>query len=366
MSGNCIFVTGGAGYIGSHCVVELLQSGYEVVVIDNFVNSVNGKDGHAPSLQRVEQLTNKKLSFYKCDLLDKGNLNTIFDKHSIDCVIHFASIKAVGESMQVPLDYYKNNVVGTLNLLEVMKSHGVYNIIFSSSCCVYGTPQYLPINESHPTGNVTSVYGRTKYLIEKMLSDLCIAEKQWNVIALRYFNPVGAHPSGMIGEDPTKAFTNLMPYIAQVAVGRKPTLTIFGGDYDTVDGTGVRDYIHIMDLASGHVAAMKKLKDGDIHFKVYNLGTGKGVSVLQLIAAFENASGHKVPYEIEPRRIGDIDSMYADCTLAEQELNWKANYDLNQMCEDFWRWQSTNPLGYRTSEDEKINGKEVNGGINGH
>uniref|UniRef100_T1J1N4 UDP-glucose 4-epimerase n=1 Tax=Strigamia maritima TaxID=126957 RepID=T1J1N4_STRMM len=363
MSGKkCVFVTGGAGYIGSHTVVDLLQSGFDVVAIDNFANSVNGNNDEAVSLERVEKITGQKATFYKCDLLDKQHLKSIFSQHRIDCVIHFAAMKAVGESMKAPLLYYKNNVVGTIHLLEVMKSHHIFNLVFSSSCCVYGTPHYLPIKEDHPTGHVTNVYGRTKYLIEEMLSDLCNAEKEWNIISLRYFNPVGAHPSGLIGEDPTKPFTNLMPYIAQVAIGRKPLLTIFGGDYDTKDGTGVRDYIHVMDLASGHVAALNKLFVGQLNYKVYNLGTGKGITVLELVSAFEKASGHKVPYKIEPRRLGDITSMYADSSLAEKELNWKATYDLDKMCEDFWHWQSSNPDGYRTANR---NGTSCNGDTNG-
>lgn len=351
-------------------MVELLDAGYEVIAVDNFANSVPGGEGDAPSLKRAEEITGQKVTFYACDLLDKDSLNRIFDQHNIDFVIHFAAMKAVGESMQAPLLYYKNNVVGTINLLEVMKSHEVYNMVFSSSCCVYGNPKYLPITEDHPIGDVTSVYGRTKYLIEEMLSDLCHAEKMWNVISLRYFNPVGAHSSGRIGEDPTKAFTNLMPYMAQVAIGKKADLTIFGGDYETSDGTGVRDYIHIMDLATGHVAALNKLREGNSRYKVYNLGTGNGISVLQLVKAFEKASGCKIPYKILERRPGDIAAMYANSTLAEKELGWAARYDLDKMCEDFWRWQSLNPNGYRTSPAKQsiANGKSlcVNGEANGN
>jgi len=247
-----------------------------------------------------------------------------------------------------------------------MKENNVQDLVFSSSCCVYGNPQYLPITESHPIGEVTSVYGRTKYLIEEMLSDICHADPKWNVISLRYFNPVGAHPSGLIGEDPTKAFTNLMPYMAQVAIGKKPELTIFGGDYETVDGTGVRDYIHVMDLATGHVAALKKLRDTSSAYKVYNLGTGNGISVLQLIQAFEKASGCKVPYKIMERRSGDIAAMYADSTFAEKELGWKAVHNLDKMCEDFWRWQTMNPNGYRTEDAPTDPVKAVvNGNTNG-
>ncbi|KAJ9577655.1 hypothetical protein L9F63_005735, partial [Diploptera punctata] len=375
---NTVFVTGGAGYIGSHCIVELLEAGYQVIAVDNFANSVNGQQGEAPSLKRVEQITGKKITFYQCDLLDKPRLEQIFNEHTIDCVIHFAAMKAVGESMQVPLLYYKNNMIGTINLLEVMKAHGCYQLVFSSSCTVYGNPDTLPITEDHPTGNITNVYGRTKYFIEQMLKDISAAEKNWNIISLRYFNPVGAHPSGLIGEDPTKAFTNLMPYMAQVAIGNKPSLTIFGGDYDTIDGTGVRDYIHVMDLASGHVAALNKLKNEHLRLKTYNLGTGEGVSVLQLLRTFEAVTKTMVPFEIQARRTGDIVSMYANTSLAERELGWKSKYTLEQMCEDFWRWQTMNPDGYRGSikngdasdSTAKVNGTSsvvVNGNhINGN
>ncbi|RZF44948.1 hypothetical protein LSTR_LSTR001909 [Laodelphax striatellus] len=367
-----IFVTGGAGYIGSHCIVELQNAGYNVIAIDNFANSVNGSKDEAPSLRRVEQITEKPVTFYKCDLLDKEKLIEIFEKHQIDCVIHFAAMKAVGESMQIPLFYYKNNIIGAINLLEVMKQFNCHQLVFSSSCTVYGNPQFLPITETHPTGNVTNVYGRTKLFIEEMLRDLVHAEKNWNIISLRYFNPVGAHPSGLIGEDPTKAFTNLMPYIAQVAIGNKPHLTIFGGDYDTVDGTGVRDYIHVMDLASGHVAALEKLKKTHLKLQAYNLGTGRGVSVLELVKTFETVTKTKVPYNIEDRREGDIVSMYANTELAEKELEWKAKYTIEQMCEDFWRWQTMNPNGYRplVSPSKVTNGIQTSviktNGVNGH
>lgn len=350
---NSVLLTGGAGFIGSHTLVELLNVGYDVIVIDNFVNAVHGRDGRATSIKRAEDITGKQVTFYECDLLDKPSLSEIFDKHQIDCVIHFAAMKAVGESMQKPLFYYKCNVVSTINLLEAMKEHGVYKMVFSSSCVVYGNPQYLPIDESHPTGNVTNVYGRTKYAIEQMLEDICRAEKQWNIISLRYFNPVGSHPSGMIGEDPTRAFTNLMPYIGEVATGKKPELIIFGGDYNTVDGTSARDFIHVMDLATGHVAALKKLGENP-RYKVYNLGTGTGYTVLQLVQAFERVSGKKINYRIAERRLGDIPAIWGDCRLAEEELGWKAAHDLDKMCEDFWRWQTLNPNGYRT--EEEING----------
>ncbi|XP_046816625.1 UDP-glucose 4-epimerase-like [Vespa crabro] len=377
-----IFVTGGAGYIGSHCIVELLECGYDVVAIDNFANSVVEGKGESAALKRVEKITGKKVIFYNCDLINKNNLEEVFNKHKIDCVIHFAAIKAVGESMQVPLHYYKNNIIGAINLLEVMKAAGCFQLVFSSSCTVYGEPNELPITEEHPTGNITNVYGRTKYFIEEMLKDISRAEKSWNIISLRYFNPVGAHPSGLIGEDPTKPFTNLMPYIAQVALSHKPELIIFGGDYPTKDGTGIRDYIHVMDLASGHVAALNALHKQHVKLKIYNLGTGQGVSVLELIKTFEKVTGATVPYVIKDRREGDIVSMFANTDLAEKELGWKTKYNVERMCkfyiyicvcvyicicisitlcimkniyliiyfnkgEDFWRWQTMNPYGYR-------------------
>ncbi|OXU20197.1 hypothetical protein TSAR_010400 [Trichomalopsis sarcophagae] len=344
-----IFVTGGAGYIGSHCIVELLESGYDVVAIDNFANSVTEGDGESAALRRVEKITGKTVKFYICDLLDKDKLEQVFNKHKIDCVVHFAAIKAVGESMQIPLHYYRNNIIGAINLLEVMKAAGCFQLVFSSSCTVYGEPEKLPITEDHPTGNITNVYGRTKYFIEEMLKDISRAEKKWNIISLRYFNPVGAHPSGLIGEDPTKQFTNLMPFIAQVALGQKSELTIFGGDYPTKDGTGIRDYIHIMDLASGHVAALHALHKQHNRLKIYNLGTGSGVSVLELVKTFEKVTGTCVPYVIKDRRDGDIVSMFANTSLAENELGWKAKYSVEQMCQDFWRWQEMNPCGYRIS-----------------
>lgn len=342
-----VFVTGAAGFIGSHTVIELLRAEYKVIGIDNFANAVPGEDGQAASLVRAQELTGRKMTFYQCDLLEKASLARIFDKHKIDFVIHFAAMKAVGESMQKPLFYYKNNIVSTINLLEVMKEHGVYSMVFSSSCVVYGNPQYLPIDEAHPTGNVTNVYGRTKYAIEQMLEDICKAEKQWNIIALRYFNPLGAHPSGKIGEDPIRAFTNLMPVIGEVALGKLSELAVLGGDYDTEDGTSVRDFIHVMDLATGHVAALERLEQNP-RYKVYNLGTGKGYTVLQLIDAFEKVTGKKIPYKIHDRRLGDIPAIWGDCSLAEKELRWKAQYGIERMCEDFWRWLTSNPAGYRT------------------
>ncbi|KAK7584100.1 hypothetical protein V9T40_005063 [Parthenolecanium corni] len=350
-----IFVSGGAGYIGSHCIVELLQQDFEVIAVDNFINSVD-ENGDAISLKRVRQITGKDVKFYQCDLLDTEKLDYIFSQHSIDCVIHFAAMKAVGESMKVPLLYYQNNLIGAINLLKVMKKYKCQQLIFSSSCTVYGNPKFLPITEDHPVGDeITNVYGKTKHFIEEMLKDVSTAEEEWNIICLRYFNPVGAHPSGLIGEDPTKPFTNLMPFISQVASGKKNVLTIFGGDYETVDGTGVRDYIHIMDLASGHIAALRKLEAEHLKWKVYNLGTGRGISVLELVKAFEEASEKKIPYTIEARREGDIYAMYANTDLARKELNWKAQYTLKQMCEDFWRWQTMNPNGYKPNDQTSSN-----------
>jgi len=343
-----VLVTGGTGYIGSHCIVELLNSGYEVVVVDNLVNS------HSGALVRVQQLTGKSVVFYEVDLLDAASVDAVFKQHKITYVIHFAAIKAVGESMQFPLNYYKNNVIGTINLVEAMKKHGVTQLVFSSSCTVYGDPEHLPITEDHPTGNVTNVYGRTKYFIEQMLTDLSKADpEKWNIISLRYFNPVGAHPSGQMGEDPTKPFTNLMPYISSVAIGNKDKLTVFGSDYNTVDGTGVRDYIHVVDLAQGHVAALSKLDKEHLCYKTYNLGTGNGVSVLELIAAFEKVTSTKVAYELKPRREGDIVSMFADTSLARKELLWESKYSLDNMCADFWRWQTQNPTGYCPKQQYK-------------
>ncbi|XP_055677838.1 UDP-glucose 4-epimerase-like [Lutzomyia longipalpis] len=347
-NGKTVLVTGGAGYIGSHCVVSLQEAGYQVIALDNFANAVNNFKNESVALQRVAQITGKTVDFHRCDLLDLEALDQIFQKYKIDSVIHFAAMKAVGESMQQPLLYYKNNLIGMIHLLEVMKKHKVFNLVFSSSCTVYGEPKELPITEEKETGRVTNVYGRTKFFIEEMLRDISVAEEEWNIIALRYFNPVGAHKSGLIGEDPTKQFTNLMPYISQVASGKKECLTIFGDDYDTPDGTGIRDYIHVMDLSTGHVKALEKLEKQHLRLRMYNLGTGKGVSVLELLKTFERVNNVKVPYVIEARREGDISSMYADPTLAETELGWKAEYTLEEMCTDFWRWQTMNPNGYKT------------------
>lgn len=340
-----VLVTGGAGYIGSHCVLEMIEAGYEPVVIDNFHNAIRGASGLPESLRRVQEIVGKKIEFEEVDILDRAALNTLFDKHKFSAVMHFAGLKAVGESVQIPLLYYKVNLTGTIQLLEVMNTHGVKKIVFSSSATVYGDPKYLPIDEKHPVGGCTNPYGKSKYFIEEIIQDQCKAEGEWQAILLRYFNPIGAHVSGRIGEDPQGIPNNLMPYVSQVAVGRRENLNVFGNDYNTPDGTGVRDYIHIVDLARGHIAALKKLQASS-GCKVYNLGTGVGYSVLQMVAAMEKASGKKVPYKIAPRREGDIATCYADPAVAAEELGWKAEYDLDRMCEDLWRWQSLNPTGF--------------------
>lgn len=336
-----ILVTGGAGYIGSHTCVELLNEGYEVVVVDNLCNSSK------KAIDRVEEITGKKLTFYENDLLDREALNRIFDAEKIDAVIHFAGLKAVGESVEKPLEYYYNNLTGTLILCDVMRNHGVKDIVFSSSATVYGNPAFVPITEECPKGEITNPYGQTKGMLEQILTDLHRADPEWNVILLRYFNPIGAHKSGKIGEDPKGIPNNLVPYIAQVAVGKLSCLGVFGNDYDTPDGTGVRDYIHVVDLALGHVKAIKKLKDRE-GVSIYNLGTGNGYSVLQVVKAYEKACGRTVPYEIKPRRAGDIATCYADPSKAKKELGWVAQRGIEEMCEDSWRWQSLNPDGYRS------------------
>lgn len=333
-----ILVTGGAGYIGSHTCVELLNAGYEVVVVDNLCNSSE------ESLKRVEEITGKTLKFYRADLLDRDAMEEIFENERIDSVIHFAGLKAVGESVQKPLEYYYNNVTGTLVLCDVMRKHGVKDIVFSSSATVYGNPHTVPIREDFPL-SVTNPYGRTKLMLEEILQDLHVADSEWNVILLRYFNPIGAHKSGRIGENPKGIPNNLMPYITQVAIGKLTRLGVFGNDYDTPDGTGVRDYIHVVDLAKGHVKAIGKLKSKE-GVSIYNLGTGNGYSVLDMVKAFEKASGREIPYEIKPRRAGDIAACYADPSKAKAELGWEAQYGLEEMCEDSWRWQSQNPEGY--------------------
>jgi len=333
-----ILVTGGAGYIGSHACLELLRAGYDVVVVDNLSNSKE------QSITRVREISGKDLAFIKADLLDKDALEAAFTAHPIDIVMHFAGLKAVGESVSMPLAYYHNNITGTLVLSEVMRSRGVKNIIFSSSATVYGDPESVPIRENAKLGP-TNPYGRSKLMIEEILKDLHASDPSWNVILLRYFNPVGADSSGMIGEDPNGIPNNLMPYISQVAVGKLPRLNVFGNDYPTPDGTGVRDYIHVVDLASGHVKAVDKLRQNP-GVAVYNLGTGQGYSVLEMVRAFERATGREIPYRIAERRPGDIAACYADPTLAKTELGWEARRGLAEMCADAWRWQSQNPNGY--------------------
>lgn len=334
-----ILVAGGAGYIGSHTCVELLEAGYDVIVVDNLYNA------SPEALKRVEEITGKKVTFYEADILDREALNKIFDAHKIEAVIHFAGYKAVGESVRKPIEYYYNNMTGTLVLCDVMRNHGVKNIVFSSSATVYGDPAQIPITENCPKGQPTNPYGWTKSMLEQVLTDIHTSDPEWNVILLRYFNPIGAHKSGRIGEDPKGIPNNLLPYIAQVAVGKREQLGVFGNDYDTPDGTGVRDYIHVVDLAAGHVKAIEKLQDHP-GVEVYNLGTGNGYSVLQVVAAFEKACGHAIPYEIKPRREGDIATCYCDPEKAKKELGWTAKYGIDEMCEDSWRWQSTNPDGY--------------------
>lgn len=334
-----ILVTGGAGYIGSHTCIELINAGYDVVVMDNLCNSSE------KSLDRVAQITGKQVPFYKVDLLDREGMNEIFEKENIDSVIHFAGLKAVGESVAKPLEYYHNNITGTLLLCDVMRAHNVKNIIFSSSATVYGDPAFIPITEECPKGNPTNPYGQTKSMLEQILTDFNVADPEWNIVLLRYFNPIGAHESGLIGEDPKGIPNNLLPFVAQVAVGKLQCLGVFGSDYDTVDGTGVRDYIHVVDLARGHVKALKKIEE-KAGVNVYNLGTGNGYSVLQVVKAFEKACGKPVPYELKDRRPGDIATCYADAAKAKAELGWEAEYDIERMCADAWRWQSNNPNGY--------------------
>ena len=334
-----ILVTGGAGYIGSHTCVELLNEGYEVVIVDNLDNS------NAKAVDRIEQITGKKVTFYEKDIRDKEAMNEIFGKEKPECVIHFAGLKAVGESVQKPLEYYENNINGTLVMLDAMRKNGCKNIIFSSSATVYGDPAFIPITEECPKGTPTNPYGWTKSMLEQILTDLHTPDPEWNVILLRYFNPIGAHKSGLIGEDPKGIPNNLLPYVAQVAIGKLKCVGVFGNDYDTPDGTGVRDYIHVVDLAIGHVKAINKIKENP-GVKVYNLGTGNGYSVLDVIKAFSKACGHDVPYEIKPRRAGDIATCYADASLAKKELGWEAMYGIDEMCADSWKWQSMNPNGY--------------------
>jgi len=335
-----ILVAGGAGFIGSHTCVELLEAGYDVVVVDNLYNASKR------SLERVEEITGRKLTFYEADILDREALEQIFEKEQIDSVIHFAGLKAVGESVAKPIEYYYNNIAGTLVLCDVMRKHHVKNIVFSSSATVYGDPAFIPITEDCPKGTITNPYGQTKSMLEQVLTDIQVSDPEWNVILLRYFNPIGAHKSGRIGEDPKGIPNNLVPYVAQVAIGKRPVLGVFGDDYDTPDGTGVRDYIHVVDLAQGHVAAIRKLEEKK-GVLIYNLGTGKGYSVLDVVHAFEKACGKPIPYEIKDRRPGDIATCYADPAKAKAELGWEAKYGIEEMCADSWRWQSMNPDGYR-------------------
>lgn len=335
-----ILVAGGAGFIGSHTCVELIESGYDIVVLDNLINSSK------EAIKRVEKITGRMIPFYPVDLLDIDGLEDVFEKEEIDAVIHFAGLKAVGESVAKPWEYYNNNITGTLNLCKVMKEHNVKNIIFSSSATVYGDPAEIPITEKCPKGEITNPYGHTKSMLEQMLSDIYKADPEWNVVLLRYFNPIGAHESGLIGEDPSGIPNNLVPYIAKVAVGQLEKLGVFGNDYPTVDGTGVRDYIHVVDLAKGHVKALKKIEE-KAGLNIYNLGTGQGYTVLQVVSAYSKACGKEIPYEIKPRRAGDIATCYADPTKAKEELGFCAVYDIDRMCEDSWRWQSMNPKGYR-------------------
>lgn len=339
-----VLVTGGAGYIGSHTVVELLQEGKDVIIVDNFSNS------NPIVLDRIRQITNKDFKFYKIDITDEKALEIVFKENQIDSVIHFAAYKAVGESVEKPLEYYTNNLVNTLTVLNLMKKYNVKNFVFSSSATVYGDPHTCPITEDFPL-STTNPYGATKLMIEDMLRDIAKADKRFNIAILRYFNPVGAHISGLIGEDPNEIPNNLMPYISQVAVGKLERLNIFGNDYDTHDGTGVRDYIHVVDLAKGHVKALEKLNT-NCGLVTYNLGTSNGYSVLDMVKAFSEASGKEVPYKIVDRRPGDIGMCYADPTKANAELGWKAEYGIKEMCEDTWRWQSNNPNGYVEKNEE--------------
>jgi len=334
-----ILVTGGAGYIGSHTVVELQNAGHDVVVIDNLSNS------NEVALERVSEITGKPIEFYNIDIRDFDALDKILGKHKFDCCIHFAGLKAVGESVQNPLAYYDNNVCGSVNLLRALNKHNCKNIIFSSSACVYGDPKIIPITEDCPSGLCTNPYGQTKHMIEEIMNDLYKSDNNWNIVLLRYFNPIGAHKSGKIGEDPNGIPNNLMPYITQVAVGKRPELNIFGNDYDTQDGTGVRDYIHVVDLARGHVCALKAIEN-KCGLEIFNLGTGHGYSVLDVVHAFETANDLKIPFVFKPRRSGDVAVCYSNVDKAKKVLGWSAQFDLQDMCRDSWNWQKNNPNGY--------------------
>ena len=340
MSKRTILVTGGAGYIGSHTIIKLYEAGYDVVVVDNLCNSSE------ESLQRVAQITGRQVPFRRVDIRDRAGLDKVLEEFAVDACIHFAGLKAVGESVAKPYEYYENNIGGTLVLIDALRSHGCKNIIFSSSATVYGNPAVIPITEECPKGHCTNPYGQTKSMLEEIFIDIQKADPEWNIVLLRYFNPIGAHKSGLIGEDPNGIPNNLMPYITQVAVGKRAELGVFGNDYDTPDGTGVRDYIHVVDLAAGHVKALDAIgrKCG---LAVYNLGTGHGYSVLDVVKAFERANGVKVPYSIKPRRPGDIATCYSDPAKAARELGWKAEYGIEEMCRDSWNWQKNNPDGYK-------------------
>mmetsp|Transcript_3262 Transcript_3262/g.5059 ORF Transcript_3262/g.5059 Transcript_3262/m.5059 type:complete len:384 (+) Transcript_3262:77-1228(+) len=352
-----VLVTGGAGYIGSHTTLELINSGEKVVIVDNLINSVE------ESISRVIQLTKcdkDQLIFRNVDLLDIENLRKVFQEFDFDSCIHFAGLKAVGESVAFPMKYYRNNIEGTLNLIEVMSEFNCKKLVFSSSATVYGTPESLPLSEDSRVGlGITNPYGRTKYMIEEILRDTQKADPLWQILALRYFNPIGAHVSGRIGEDPNGIPNNLMPFVAQVAVGRRPQVNVFGNDYNTKDGTGVRDYIHVMDLASGHVSGLKKIRSADIGFVAVNLGTGIGYSVMDVIKGMEEASGKAIPFKIVPRREGDVETVYADPSLALKFMNWEAKKGIKEMCIDTWRWQSNNPNGYSSYDDDSDDGSSV-------
>lgn len=334
-----VLVTGGAGYIGSHTIVQLIEAQQQVIVLDNLSNS------SAESLNRIETITGQLPQFYHGDIQDGELLDTIFQSHDISAVVHFAGLKSVNESVANPMAYYRNNITGTLTLCEHMAKHNVFNIVFSSTASVYGVPEKMPVTEDMPTSS-TNPYGRTKLMIEQMLADFHVSDSRWSIVLLRYFNPVGAHQSGLIGEDPQGIPANIMPFISQVAIGRREELSVFGNDYDTPDGTGVRDYIHVLDLANAHLCALDYLQQKPgLH--TFNVGTGQGYSVLELVAAFTAATGIEIPYNIKPRRPGDVGSSWADPTLANQELNWQAKHNLEQMMQDSWRWQSQNPYGYK-------------------
>lgn len=343
MAHKYVLLCGGAGYVGSHTLLEMLNtSGYVPVVVDNLYNASQ------ECVRRIEKLTGKQVPFYSVDLSQNpisSGLDDLFKKYSFFAVINFAGLKAVGESARIPLTYYQTNLTIVFNLLNTMKKHGVRNFVFSSSACVYGEPQYLPINEEHPAGSCTNAYGKTKYFIEVILQDIAKAEKNWNIIILRFFNPVGAHESGEIGEDPKGIPNNLMPYVTQVAVGKLPQLSVFGGDYSTPDGTGIRDYIHVVDLAKGHISSLQLLEK-DCGLKIYNLGTGRGYSVLEIVNGMRKASGKDIPYKIVERREGDVPVSYSDASLAEKEMGWIATRGIEEMCSDAWNWQMKNPQGF--------------------